>query len=75
MIRKTLFIGVGIVVALSMLRILEPSVKLWYFIVPGFIIAIILSFYVDPIFAGIAYDAGGVASGPRVRRLYQFCPR
>lgn len=64
MIRTTLSLGVGIAIAISMLRIVSPSVKLWYFLLPGFAIAIVLSFFSDPIFVGIAYDAGGVASGP-----------
>ncbi|NLC44206.1 MAG: DUF1538 domain-containing protein, partial [Clostridiales bacterium] len=64
LIRMTLSLGVGTAIALSMVRILVPEVKLWYFLFPGFVTAIILSFRVDPIFVGIAYDAGGVASGP-----------
>lgn len=64
LIRMTLSLGVAIAIALSMVRILVPDVKLWYFIVPGFILAIILSYRVEPVFVGIAFDAGGVASGP-----------
>jgi hypothetical protein len=64
LIRTTLSIGVGTAIALSMVRIVVPQVKLWYFLLPGFFIAILLSFKADPIFVGIAYDAGGVASGP-----------
>ncbi len=64
LIRTTLSIGVGIAIALSMVRIVVPEVKLWYFLFPGFALAILLSFKSDPIFVGIAYDAGGVASGP-----------
>jgi hypothetical protein len=64
LIRGTLSIGVGIAIALSMVRIVVPAVKLWYFLIPGFLIAMILSFKSDPVFVGIAYDAGGVASGP-----------
>lgn len=64
LIRMTLSIGVGIAVALSMVRIIVPEVKLWYFLLPGFALAILLSFKSEPIFVGIAYDAGGVASGP-----------
>ena len=64
LIRITLSLAVGIAIALSMVRITVPEVKLWYFLLPGFAIAILLSFRVDPIFVGIAYDAGGVASGP-----------
>lgn len=64
LIRMTLSLGVGIAIALSMVRIVVPEVKLWYFLLPGFAIAILLSFRSDPVFVGIAYDAGGVASGP-----------
>ncbi|NLT48716.1 MAG: DUF1538 domain-containing protein, partial [Clostridiales bacterium] len=64
LIRMTLSIGVALAVAFSMLRIVVPEVKLWFFIIPGFAIAILLSFKTDPVFVGIAYDAGGVASGP-----------
>lgn len=64
LISLTLSIGVGAAISLSMVRIMVPEVKLWYFLLPGFLIAIILSYVCDPIFVGIAYDAGGVASGP-----------
>lgn len=64
LIRATLSIGVAIAIALSMVRILVPDIKLWFFLLPGFAFAALLSFRVDPVFVGIAYDAGGVASGP-----------
>ena len=64
LIRMTLSIGVGLAIALSMVRIVVPEVKLWYFLLPGFLIAMLLSFKSDPVFVGIAYDTGGVASGP-----------
>lgn len=64
LIRLTLSIGVGAAIALSMVRIMVPEVKLWYFLLPGFAAAIVLSYFADPIFVGIAFDAGGVASGP-----------
>ena len=64
LIRITLSIGVGLAIAGSMLRIMIPEVKLWFFLLPGFAMAILLSFFSDPVFVGIAYDAGGVASGP-----------
>jgi hypothetical protein len=63
-IKVTLSIGVALAVMLSMLRIMLPALKLWHFLLPGFSIAILLSFRSDPVFVGIAYDAGGVASGP-----------
>ncbi|MDO5718013.1 MAG: DUF1538 domain-containing protein [Tissierellia bacterium] len=63
-IMVALCIGVATAVALSMLRIMTPKLRLWMIIVPGFLIAIALSFKVKPLFVGIAYDSGGVASGP-----------
>lgn len=60
----TLAIGVGIAVALSILRIILPNLELWHFLLPGYIISIILMYIVPKIFVGIAFDAGGVASGP-----------
>lgn len=63
-IKVTLSIGVALAVMLSMLRIMIPTLKLWHFLLPGFLTAIILSFRADRVFVGIAYDAGGVASGP-----------
>ena len=49
---------------MSMLRIMVPGVELWHFLLPGFGLSILLSFYVPNLFTGIAFDAGGVASGP-----------
>ncbi|NLD33566.1 MAG: DUF1538 domain-containing protein [Clostridiales bacterium] len=63
-IKITLSIGVALAMTGSMLRIMIPEVKLWYFLLTGFAAAIVLSFMSDPVFVGIAYDAGGVASGP-----------
>lgn len=60
----TLSIGIALAVSLSMLRIMIPSLKLWHFLLPGFGLAAFLSYKVPPIFVGIAYDSGGVASGP-----------
>lgn len=59
-----LSIGVGFSVALSMLRILIPEVKLWHYLLVGYLISIILSYLVPKLFVGIAFDSGGVASGP-----------
>ena len=60
----TLSIGIAFAVMFSMLRIMVPAVKLWHFLLPGFAFAAFLSYRVPPIFVGIAYDSGGVASGP-----------
>lgn len=59
-----LSMGIAFAVSMSMLRIMKPSLKLWHFLLPGFAIAAFLSYKVPPIFVGIAYDSGGVASGP-----------
>ncbi|RCW62740.1 DUF1538 domain-containing protein [Saliterribacillus persicus] len=60
----TLAIGVGIAMALSMIRILIPEVQLWHYLLPGYLIAIILMYVTPKLFVGIAFDSGGVASGP-----------
>ena len=60
----TLSIGIAFAVSFSMLRIMIPALKLWHFLLPGFGLALVLSYKVPPIFVGIAFDAGGVASGP-----------
>jgi len=59
----SLSLGVAVSIGISMIRVLK-GVSIWYFIVPGYAIAIILTFFVTPIFTGIAFDSGGVASGP-----------
>jgi len=60
----TLAIGVGISVMLSVIRILIPELQLWQYLLPGYIIAMALIFIVPKLFVGIAFDSGGVASGP-----------
>lgn len=59
-----LSIGVGLAVLLSMIRILIPGLQLWHFILPGYILAIGLMYVTPKMFVGMAFDAGGVASGP-----------
>lgn len=58
-----LSIGVSISVGLAMVRILTGLNILWL-LIPGYAISLGLSFFVPPIFTGIAFDSGGVASGP-----------
>ena len=58
----SLMIGVGISVALAMLRILL-HLEILYFLIPVYFIALILMFLVPDIFTAIAFDSGGVASG------------
>lgn len=60
----SLTMGVGTAVALSMLRISVPGIQLWYYLVPGYIISLGLTLIVPNLFVGIAFDAGGVATGP-----------
>ncbi len=59
-----LCIGVSLAVLFSMLRIIEPAFQLWHILLPGYIVSLVLSFIVPDLFVGIAFDAGGVASGP-----------
>lgn len=58
----TLCIGVAVSIALAMLKMLI-NFSLWYIIVPGYIIALVMSHFVDPNFTSIAFDSGGVATG------------
>jgi len=57
-----LSIGVSAALGLSAIRILT-GIHIMYFLVPGYIIALTLSFFVPKIFVGISFDSGGVASG------------
>ena len=59
----SLSIAIAAAMALSMIRVLTGISILWM-VVPGYAIALILSFFVPPIFTAIAFDSGGVASGP-----------
>ena len=56
--------GVGLAVALSMLRIVTSDIRLWHYLLPGYIISVMLTFFAPKLFVGIAFDAGGVATGP-----------
>lgn len=58
-----LTIGVGLSIALSMIRIIFDFSVLYY-LVPGYIISLGLSFFVPSIYTAVAFDSGGVASGP-----------
>lgn len=59
----SLSIGVAVSLGLAMVRVLTGISILW-FLIPGYAAAIILSFFVPKIFTAIAFDSGGVASGP-----------
>ena len=49
--------------ALAAVRVLT-GIPILYFLIPGYAVALALSFFVPPTFTGIAFDSGGVASGP-----------
>ncbi|MCR4823083.1 MAG: DUF1538 domain-containing protein [Treponema sp.] len=55
--------GVALSIAISMLRVIF-GFSLWYILIPGYALALILTFFCPKLFTGIAFDSGGVASGP-----------
>lgn len=58
-----LSLGVCVSVGLSMLRVLTGLPVRWI-LIPGYVLALVLSRFMPKIFVGIAFDSGGVASGP-----------
>ena len=58
-----LSVGVGLSICLSIIRIIYDFSVLYY-LIPGFCISLGLSFFVPGIYTAIAFDSGGVASGP-----------
>lgn len=63
-LRIFLSVGVALAILLSGLRVRFEALQLWMYVVPGFVLSLLLMWRVKPIFVGIAFDAGGVASGP-----------
>ena len=61
--KHSLSIGVAVSVGLAMIRVLT-GISIFYLLVPGYAVAIVLSFFVPKLFTAIAFDSGGVASGP-----------
>ena len=59
----SLSIGVAFSLGLAMVRVLTGISILW-FLLPGYAVALGLTFFVPQIFTAIAFDSGGVASGP-----------
>lgn len=55
--------GVAVAIGLSMLRVLYRF-SLWYILIPGYAVSLLLTVFCPKLFVGIAYDSGGVASGP-----------
>lgn len=58
-----LSIGVASSVALAMVRVLT-GLNIYFLLIPGYMIALALTKFVPKVFVGIAFDSGGVASGP-----------
>ena len=56
-------IGNGIAIGIAMMRTFM-GFSLFYIVVPGYFLAFLLSFFVKPIYTAIAFDSGGVVSGP-----------
>ena len=63
MMNAALSAGVACAVALAMVRVLT-GLNIYWIIIPGYAISLILSRLVPSVFVGIAFDSGGVASGP-----------
>lgn len=59
----SLSVAIALATGLAMVRVLTGISILW-FIVPGYAAELAMSFFVPPIFTAIAFDSGGVASGP-----------
>ena len=62
-LQRSLSVGVAVSIGLAMIRVLS-GISILYLIIPGYALALGLSFFVPDIFTAIAFDSGGVASGP-----------
>lgn len=62
-LQMSLSLGVAASVGIAMIRVLT-GISIYFFLLPGYAIALGLSFFVPKIFTAIAFDSGGVASGP-----------
>ena len=62
-VKLSLSVAISLAMGISMLRVLT-GISLLYFLIPGYTLALILSFFVPDIYTAIAFDSGGVASGP-----------
>ena len=61
--RLCLSIGVALSVGISMLRVLT-GISIFWFLIPGYALSLAMTFFVPQLFTGVAFDSGGVASGP-----------
>ena len=63
MIKLSLSVAIALAMGLSMLRVIT-GISLFWFLIPGYATALLLTFFVPDIYTAIAFDSGGVASGP-----------
>ena len=63
MMKTSLSLGVAVSVGLDMIRVLT-GISIFYLLIPGYTVAIMLSFLVPKMFTAIAFDSGGVTTGP-----------
>ena len=63
LLQRTLSAGVCVSIGLALFRVLTGLPVMW-FLLPGYALAMALTFFVPDIFTAIAFDSGGVASGP-----------
>ena len=59
----SLSIGMAVSIGISMIRVLT-GVNIMWFLVPGYLLSLFMAFITPKIFTAIAFDSGGVASGP-----------
>jgi len=62
-VQRYLSIGTAAAIAISLLRVIA-GISVYWFLIPGYFAAIYLTYKTPKIFTGIAFDAGGVVSGP-----------
>ena len=61
---SALALGVGSATLIAGIRVVSYNLELWHILLPGYVLAILLSFFVPGTLVTMAFDAGGVASGP-----------
>lgn len=62
-IKLSLSVAIALAMGISMVRVMT-GISIMWFVIPGYVIALVLSFFVPDIYTAIAFDSGGVASGP-----------
>ena len=60
---SALSIGVALSIGISMARVIF-GFSLWYILIPGYALSLLMTLFCPKLFTGIAFDSGGVASGP-----------